>query len=208
LPDETAAMSGKWEGSVKQPANDKRVERTREALSGAFFELVLSVPYGEIKVEDIIARAGVSRSTFYEHFSGKDDILAMSVKYPFVILADAWRARDNTADLVRVLEHFWENRAIAPGIFRGAGRQVCTDALVELIEERFRQDRVGSPTPLLIPPRMAAIQLAEGLLAPITAWLLGEVPCTAQALAQGLRQTATAMLAAQRQPSLNSGAWG
>lgn len=193
---------------MKEPANDKRVERTREALFGAFFELVLSVPYSEIKVDDILARAGVSRSTFYEHFDGKDDILAASVKYPFVILADAMRARDNTADLVHVLEHFWENRSIAPGIFQGAGRQVCADALVELIEERFRQDRVGSPTPLIIPSRMAAIQLAEGLLAPITAWLMGEVQCSARALAQGLRQTATAMLAAQRQPSLNGGAWG
>src|SRR5579863_1792202 len=143
-------------GSVKEAASDRRVERTREALFGAFFEIVLSTPYDAIKVEDILARSGVGRSTFYEHFSGKDDILAASLRHPFSILADAMRARDNTADLVKLLEHFWQNRAVVPTMFRGPARQVCVDALVELIEERFRLDRVESPNPLLIPPRLAA----------------------------------------------------
>lgn len=177
---------------------DKRVERTREALFGAFFEIVLSIPYDAIKVEDIVARAGVGRSTFYEHFSGKDEILAASVKHPFSILADAMRARDNTMELVGVLEHFWENRAVVPGLFLGPARKVCVTALVELIEERFKQDRVESPNPLVIPPRLAAVQIAEALLAPVTAWVSEESQCSAQALAQALRQTATAMLAAQR----------
>lgn len=183
---------------MRPTVNDKRVERTREALFGAFFELVLSVPYGEIKVDDILARSGVGRSTFYEHFSGKDDILSASVKHPFAVLADAMRARDNTRELVAILQHFQENRAIAPGIFEGPGRQVCVAALVELIEARFKEDRVESPNPLLISQRMAALQIAEGLLSPITAWLLGRVDCSPGTLAQLLRQTATAMLAAQR----------
>lgn len=185
-------------GGLKEAANDKRVERTRQALFGAFFEIVLSTPYDAIKVEDILVRSGVSRSTFYEHFNGKDDILSASLKRPFAVLADAIRARDNTAELVWVLEHFWQNRAVVPAMFKGAGRQVCVTALVELIEERFKQDRVESPNPLVIPPRLAAVQIAEALLAPVTAWVSEESQCSAQALAQALRQTATAMLAAQR----------
>ena len=187
---------------MKEAANDRRVERTREALFGAFFEIVLSTPYDAIKVEDILARAGVGRSTFYEHFSGKDDILAASLRHPFSILADAMRARDNTADLVKLLEHFWQNRAVIPPMFRGAGRQVCVDALVALIEERFQLDRVESPNPLLIPRRLAATQIAEALLAPVTAWVSSESQCSIPALAQALRQTATAMLAAQRRATL------
>ena len=187
---------------MKEAANDKRVERTREALFGAFFGLVLERPYEDIKVDDILDRSGVGRSTFYEHFDGKDDILAVSLRHPLPPLADAMRARDNTADIVGVLEHFWENRAIIPGIFTGPARAVVSAVLVELIEERFKLDRVGSPYPLLIPPRLAAIQIAEGLLAPVTAWLLGESKCTAEALAQALRQTAMATLEAQRQRPL------
>lgn len=183
---------------AKTVTGDKRVGRTQEALFGAFFDLVLSQPYADIKVEDILARSGVGRSTFYEHFKGKDDILAVSLRHPLAPLADAMRERDNTADIRRVLEHFWENRAIAPSIFKGPARTVCVDTLVSMIEERFKLDRVGSPNPLILPPRLAATQIAEGLLAPVTAWLCGEIPCKPEALAQALRQTATALLAAQR----------
>lgn len=179
-----------------EAAQDKRVERTRQALFGAFFEIVLSRPYDEITVDELIARAGVGRSTFYEHFKGKDDILSESVRPPFAILADAMRARDNTPDLMFLLDHFWENRAIAPSMFKGTARVVMTAALVQLIEERFKEDRVGSPHPLIVPPRLAATQIAESLLACVTPWLLGEVECSKPALAQALRQTATATLAA------------
>jgi AcrR family transcriptional regulator len=183
-------------------AQDKRVERTRQALFGAFFEVVLSRPYDEITVDEIIARAGVGRSTFYEHFKGKDQILAESVRRPFAVLADAMRTRDNTQDIVLLLDHFWQNRAIAPTMFKGGARKVLVEALVELIEERFKQDRVESPNPLLIPPQLAATQIAESLLAPITAWVLGEVECSKEALAQALRQTATATLQAQLRHSI------
>lgn len=184
-------------------APDKRVERTRQALFGAFYEVVLSQPYDQVTVDEIIARAGVGRSTFYEHFRGKDDILAESVRRPFAVLADAMRARDNTQELMALLDHFWQNRAIAPTMFKGSARKVLVDALVELIEERFKQDRVESPNPLLVPPRLAATQLAESLLAPVTAWMLGEVECTKPVLAQALRRTATATLDALRSHSLS-----
>jgi len=192
------AVSGKGLGMTDGAAQDKRVERTRRALFGAFYEIVLSRPYDAITVDEIIARAGIGRSTFYEHFKGKDEVLAESVRVPFATLADAMRSRDNTIELVLLLDHFWENRAIAPAMFKGTARTVMAGALVDLIEERFKQDRVGSPNPLIIPSRLAATQIAESLLAPITAWMLGEVECSKAALAQALRQTATATLAALR----------
>jgi AcrR family transcriptional regulator len=187
---------------LKQAVNDRRVERTREALFGAFYGLVVSMSYDQLKVEDILRRAGVGRSTFYEHFSSKDELLAASVRTPFATLADAVRERDNTADLAMILEHFWEHRAVAPSLFRGPAHQVCVGALQALIEERFKLDRVGSPHPLILPPPLAALQIAEALLAPITAWVLGESSCTSQVLAQALRRTARAMLEAQRQRAL------
>jgi AcrR family transcriptional regulator len=183
-------------------AQDKRVTRTRRALFDAFFDVVLSRPYDGITVDEIIARAGVGRSTFYEHFKGKDEILSESVRTPFAILADAMRARDNTQDLMMLLEHFWQNRAVAPTLFKGAARAVLVQSLVELIEERFKEDRVNSPHPLIVPPRLAATQIAESLLGPITAWVLGEVECSKPALAQALRHTAVAILAALRQRPL------
>ena len=54
----------------------------------AFFSLVLSQRYHEIRVGDVLVRSGVSRSTFYEHFRNKDELLAASLEGPFQTLAN------------------------------------------------------------------------------------------------------------------------
>jgi AcrR family transcriptional regulator len=185
---------------VDKETHDKRVQRTRQALLRAFFGLVLERRYDEIKVADILERSGVGRSTFYEHFSGKDAILASSLTGPFEVLAGTTGRADNTAQLTLLLEHFWENRAIARGIFLGPVRRKASAVLVELIEQRLKLDRVDKVAALTIPLRLVAIQLAEGLLAPTTAWLVGEAQCSAGALALALRRTATATVAALGAP--------
>jgi AcrR family transcriptional regulator len=184
---------------VEKETRDKRTQKTRQALLAAFFGLVLERRYDEIKVADILERAGVGRSTFYEHFSSKDAILASSLKGPFEVLADSARLPDNTAQLIALLQHFWENRALARGIFQGAARRKTMAVLVGLIEQRMKIDGVDKAVALIIPIRLAAIQLAEGLLAPTTAWLTGEARCPANALAEALRRTSTATISALSQ---------
>jgi AcrR family transcriptional regulator len=184
---------------VEKETRDKRTQKTRQALLGAFFGLVLERRYDEIKVADILERAGVGRSTFYEHFSSKDAILASSLKGPFEVLADSTRRPDNTSQLTALLEHFWENRALARGIFQGAVRRKTTAVLVGLIEQRMKIDGVDKAVALIIPLRLAAIQLAEGMLAPTTAWLTGEARCSANVLAEALRRTSTATISALSQ---------
>jgi AcrR family transcriptional regulator len=183
-------------------AKDKRAQKTRHALLSAFFDLVMEKHrYDEITIGDILARSGVGRSTFYEHFASKDGLLASSLAGPFSILADTIRERDNTEHLTRLLEHFWGNRAMARGTFVGAVRRKTMPVLVELIEERLKIDGAGKLSALIVPVRLAAIQLAEGLLAPTTAWLLGEVQCSPEALALALRRTSRATLSALEVPA-------
>lgn len=179
---------------LKKVSRDRRVQRTRNALFTAFFDLVLARPYEQIKVDDIVKRARIGRSTFYEYFCSKDAMLAASLAGPFALLADAIGPLDNTARLVELLEHFWANRAVARGVFTGAVRRRTAAVLVGLIEKRLRVTRAGVPTRLIIPTHLAAVQLSEALLAPLTAWLLGDSACSAKALAVALRKTAIALV--------------
>src|SRR5271168_950215 len=107
---------------MNDPRRDRRVDRTRDALLDAFRELALNKQFEDISVADIAARAGVGRSTLYEHFSGKDALLASSIAVPFSVLADTLRG-NNGARLVRLLEHFWANRPLARSIFSGPVRR-------------------------------------------------------------------------------------
>jgi AcrR family transcriptional regulator len=54
--------------------SDRQVERTRKRLQQALIELIGERGYDAITVQDIAARADVGRTTFYLHYSGKDDL--------------------------------------------------------------------------------------------------------------------------------------
>jgi AcrR family transcriptional regulator len=54
---------------------DRRVARTRETLHHALMSLILRKDFDAITVQDIIDQANVGRSTFYAHYSGKEDLL-------------------------------------------------------------------------------------------------------------------------------------
>jgi len=54
---------------------DRRINRTRRALREAMLSLILEKGYDAVTVDEITARADVSRSTFYLHYRDKEDIL-------------------------------------------------------------------------------------------------------------------------------------
>lgn len=182
------------------PLPDKRAQRSREALLAAFFGLVLERRYSEFNVGDIIERANVARSTFYEHFASKNALLASSLEGPFSPLADSVLPADNSARLHGILQHFWDHRGMARTLLAGAMRQKVAAVLAGMIEQRLTGARPARPQPLPIPPRLLAIQLADGMLALIAAWLGGMTDCSAQQLAQALRRSVFASVEALRQP--------
>jgi AcrR family transcriptional regulator len=51
---------------------DRRIRRTRDALSTALVDLVLERGYEAVRVEDITTRANVGKATFYTHFPTKE----------------------------------------------------------------------------------------------------------------------------------------
>jgi AcrR family transcriptional regulator len=186
---------------MTKPASPKPTPHARAALLRAFGDLVTTRRYSELRIGDIVERAGVGRSTFYEHFSGKDGILAASIRGPFSALVDSTVRSANTAELVALLEHFWHNRAIARGVFMGPVRAKVSAVLAQMIEQQLDAAGKGRATRLLIPARLVAAQLAESLLAPITAWLTGVAHCPAITLADALIATTGATLDALRQRS-------
>ena len=54
---------------------DRRQRRTREAIFGAFIDLLSEKDYSKITVGEIIESADVGRATFYSHFETKDYLL-------------------------------------------------------------------------------------------------------------------------------------
>lgn len=154
---------------------DQRVRQTRQALFQAFAALVLERPYEDIGVTDIIKQAGVSRSTFYQHYRNKDDILTGSMSGMFAVLADAACGQGEASAMQDILTHWWDNRAVGRVILNGPAYRRLARALTGMVQQRLKQTSSGQEERAGCDPR--AVQLAEGQLATIRAWLCGEIIC-------------------------------
>ena len=174
-----------------------RVQPAKTAVLRAFAELIGTKQYDEISVAELIGRAAVSRSSFYEHFNGKQDLLTQSIAGPFQILADGLLCAKQP-QLVPLLEHFWTNRAFARGVLQGSVRQRAATVLVLEIENRLKRRETESRAKYRLPRRLLAWQLSETTLGLITAWLAGEARCSASELADGLSRSSHAVMEAMR----------
>lgn len=68
-----ANSSGKFPSGVRKLPSDLIRAIQRERLIVAMLSAAADLGYLETNVQDVIDRAGVSRPTFYEHFSNKED---------------------------------------------------------------------------------------------------------------------------------------
>lgn len=176
-------MSGNGGATSEAREADRRVQRTRAALRSAFNRLILSRGYDDISPAEIAAAADVGRSTFYEHFRSKEDLLAQAIAPVLEPLAAAGFAAADEPRLAAMLEHFWDNRKLARALMTGRAHAAIARMLAALIETRLAD--VPAPDDAL-PPALAAVQLAHGRLALVEAWLSGRHGCSAAQIAAAM----------------------
>lgn len=109
---------------------DRRIQRTRALLHEALGSLIREKAYDRITVAQILARAGVSRSTFYLHFRDKDDLLASGMRaLLFDVLATNGTATTDTAErmvafCLPLLGHIHQHRRAAGARLGERGRAI------------------------------------------------------------------------------------
>lgn len=176
-------MSGKTQGSAC---------KTRHRLLESFNSLVLDGAQGKITVADIVRKAGVGRSTFYDHYSSADDIHQQAIASPMTVLADSILGLRDQSQLVHLLNHFHEYRQRARQTLFGSEGEKVEHLLVEILDSRLNQP--GSKSgPRRVSTRVAAIELAVVPLALIRAWLSGTVRCTGEEMAGHIITGSTAI---------------
>lgn len=157
---------------------DRRTQRTRRAIFDALVRLIFARRYDTIRTADLIEEAGVGRSTFYEHFRNKDDVLVAVIDPIFLPLAIAATGRGSRAALRATLEHVWEQRAFGRALFEPALLPKLQRKLAGMIEARLPDAVPEGP-----PPALVAMGAAAGQLAMLRMWLVGEASCSADVLA-------------------------
>ncbi|MEV4896936.1 TetR/AcrR family transcriptional regulator [Nonomuraea sp. NPDC055795] len=102
---------------------DRRVRRTRQAIQGALVELTLEKGYDAVTVTDIIDRADVGRSTFYAHFTDKQDVLFSNLEALTFLRAEPGADGPLFAFSLPMFEHVHEQRRLVKALLgrRGGG---------------------------------------------------------------------------------------
>jgi AcrR family transcriptional regulator len=164
---------------------DHRVRQTRGWIVAHFNKLFLQRRYDDIHVADIIEGAGVGRSTFYEHFRNKDEVLKRASSVLLAVLADAVTDAGDTTRIQDILEHFREFRTTSRATLNGPLALPLAQQLTDLVETRLLSMGREQKVCLVIPVRLVAQQVAQAQLALIRGWLeeSDEVPSSTISLA-------------------------
>jgi AcrR family transcriptional regulator len=111
---------------MKRP--DRRIHRTRRLLQQALIELLHERGYSAITIQDIADRANIGRTTFYLHYSSKDELFmscheAIVSKFHFGPLHPPCREEllspEAPPGMAAAFRHLEEARALLYPIFQG-----------------------------------------------------------------------------------------
>ncbi|MEV5894329.1 TetR/AcrR family transcriptional regulator [Nonomuraea fuscirosea] len=107
----------------RAPSGDRRVRRTHAALARALIKLVEEQDLSRITVADVAERAGVSRSTFYDHFRDVHELAeaactAMIDRLIESLPSPAPGVVDPESEATRSLEAFFAALAEHAGLYR------------------------------------------------------------------------------------------
>ena len=168
---------------------ERRIERTREAIFGAFRDLVLTRGYEKTTVFEVIDRANVGRSTFYEHFENKEQLLGESLAPLLRALGTVDDSQSSVDAVTFLFHHFLENRESNAGFFAGSMGAVVTTFLAAAIEAELSNRLDDSPA---IPLTLAVATLAAAQIAFVNAWIRDPSAITAEIAAARLCASAVA----------------
>ena len=123
---------------------DQRVQRTRDQLGDALISLLVPKSFDDITVQDVLDRAGVSRSTFYAHYRDKNDLFLSDAEDFFESMASALSRfgdrSERVAPVQELFAHLGEMRPLYNALLE-SGR---LHDVMQLGEEHFARNRTAA----------------------------------------------------------------
>jgi AcrR family transcriptional regulator len=172
----------------EQNPGDRRVVRTRQAIIEAVTRLIFSKGVASVSMASVADAANVGRSTWYEHFKNKDELLAASIAPLFDALADGCVVLGDDPDILSLVAHFWGGRAFAPSMLQGRAGQVIGRVMIDSFERALvLQVSTSDKQISVIHTRSAAIYMARGTIGILLDWLTGKVAGSPTEIAAMLR---------------------
>ena len=155
--------------------NDRRSQRTRQALGDALVELMMDKGYDAISVRDIIEHANVGRSTFYSHYVDKDELFVSQLDRVVNMLGQhvpqELSAENPFFPSLGLFQHIQEQWKLYKILAWGSGVDVLTRHLQKSLSEKIEQHLSENGQTYEVPIPIIANFLSGSFLSMIKWWL-------------------------------------
>jgi AcrR family transcriptional regulator len=157
---------------------DVRAARTRASLQEALLALARERGLDEITIADITERAGVNRSSFYQHYSDKDVLLADALDEAVEQVETSIRQLSGPipgppVELLTYLRHIEQNVALYRRVLGDTGSAIVTARVRNRIERLVTDSIRDAEMPTLqgVPIEVIAAGITGSALGVVRAWL-------------------------------------
>lgn len=119
---------------------DARVRETLRQIQEAFMALLIEKGFEATRVNDIVARAGINRSTFYRHYSDKYDLGERLTDFLFAEINKQMTTlmrEDPTAVPQLLFEHVAEYASFYRAMLKPQGIPGFTERVREVVETQI-----------------------------------------------------------------------
>jgi AcrR family transcriptional regulator len=190
---------------MRQDSTDRRSVRSRQLLIDALAALMLSQRYESITVQQITEQANIGRSTFYAHFTDKDDLLASTVRRMVGGLeTDVPGPRNTLSPSIGLFHHVGDHAGHYLMLSRGRHLSLFLDALQSELTAMFvtrLAPRVPAEGETAVPVPLLAAMLAGMLITAMRTWVESGMAATIEEVNRSYRVAAESALRAGLRPA-------
>jgi len=160
---------------------DRRVARTRATLHDALLALIADKGYEAITVRDICGRAKIGRSTFYTHYTGKDDLMRSGFKNLRDLVGDSQmvastQRNPKQRDLAftrAIFEHARRHAHLHGMLMGSRGGTIALDMIRHMLSDVVRRELfAASKKPKDAKLRELVVRYMVGAFMGVVAWWL------------------------------------
>jgi len=165
---------------AKKPI-DRRVARTRATLQQAHISLILKKGYEAITVDDICDAANVGRSTFYAHYSNKDDLRRSGLEHLRNQLVERQKEALTGAGDIRerslgfsltMFEHARDHLDLYKALVGGRGGAIALGTIRQILSDLVRNELTATVNKKDVIPRELVVQYVVGAFMAVMTWWL------------------------------------
>ena len=162
---------------------DRRIPRTRAMLQHALTSLILKKGYEAITIQDICDEANVGRSTFYAHYTSKDDLKRNSFEHLRKELVDRQNEAQAASGEIKdrslgfsltMFEHARDHIDLYRALVGGRGGTVSLGQIRQILSDLVRNELAATDgkNSADIVPRELVVQYVVGAFMAVMSWWL------------------------------------